>query len=72
MAKARGSDLTDLPPVIPEQMLLTPTQAMKLTGRTKSRFYADVKDGVLPPPAQKDKRFVRWLARDLFRAMGAE
>lgn len=69
MAKRRGQHLTDLPPVIPHEMRLTVEQAMRLTGRGRSLFYAQVKDGTLPPPAEKNGRFVRWRAGDLIAAM---
>ena len=69
MAKARGQQLTDLPAVIPDEMRLTGEQAMRLTGRGRSKFFKDVKDGVLPPPTEKSGRFVRWRAGDLIAAL---
>ena len=69
MAKARGQLLTDLPAVIPAEMRLTVEQAMRLTGRGRSKFYKDLADGKLPAPAEKDGRFVRWRAGDLIAAL---
>lgn len=69
MAKPRGQALTDLPAVIPNEMRLTLEQAMRLTGRGRSKFYEDVRAGVLPPPAEKSGRFVRWRAGDLIGAL---
>lgn len=72
MAKRRGQHLTDLPAVIPPDMLLTAEQGMKLKGRGRSKWYQDVKDGVLPPPAVKNGKFVRWRAGDLVAADGGK
>lgn len=69
MAKQRGSRLIDLPPALNPEQRLTLAQAMVLTGRGRSKFYADVKSGKLPPPERDGARFVRWRAGDLIGAL---
>lgn len=63
--KARGQALTTLGATLHPEQRLTPEQAMLLTGRGRSKFYLDVKAGVLPQPAERQGRFVRWRAGDL-------
>ncbi|MCB1998136.1 MAG: hypothetical protein KDG57_20075 [Rhodoferax sp.] len=69
---ARGEALTTLPATLHPEQRLTADQAMLLTGRSRSRLYADVKAGVLPAPAEKRKRFVRWRAGDLLAALAGK
>lgn len=67
--KARGEALTTLPAALNPEQRLTAEQAMLLTGRGRSRFYSDVKEGKLPAPAERDGRFIRWRAGDLIDAL---
>ncbi len=69
MAKRRGNSLTELPPHLPHDMRLTAEQSMRLTGRGRTKFYRDIKDGKLPPPAERDGKFVRWRAGDLIDSL---
>jgi predicted DNA-binding transcriptional regulator AlpA len=69
MAKTRGAALTTLPPTLNPDQRLTAVQAMALTGRGRSKFYKDVRDGNLPAPSERDGHFVRWRAGDLLDAM---
>lgn len=71
MARKRGALLTELPESIPNEMRLTAAQAMRLTGRSRSKFYADVRDGKLPQPERDGPQFVRWRAGDLIAALNA-
>jgi predicted DNA-binding transcriptional regulator AlpA len=50
-------------------MRLTAEQSMRLTGRGRTKFYRDIKDGKLPPPAERDGKFVRWRAGDLIDSL---
>lgn len=69
MGQKRGAKLTDLPAQIHEEMRLTSEQAMQLTGRGRSKFYADVKAGKLPQPERDGPQFARWRAGSLIDAL---
>ena len=61
--------LTNLPMQIHPEMRLTSEQAMQLTGRGKSKFYKDVRDGKLPQPERDGPQFARWRAGSLLEAL---
>jgi predicted DNA-binding transcriptional regulator AlpA len=67
--KARGDALTTLPAKLHPEQRLTADQAMLLTGRGRSKFFADVKAGKLPQPAEREGRFVRWRAGDILATL---
>lgn len=69
MAHPRGELLSSLPATLHPEQRLTATQAMQLSGRSRTRFYADLRAGALPPPVERDGRFVRWRAADLLAAL---
>jgi predicted DNA-binding transcriptional regulator AlpA len=71
MSKKRGEALTELPAVLNAEMRLTAVQSMRLTGRGRTKFYADVAAGVLPAPERHGPRFVRWRAGDLLVALNS-
>lgn len=58
-----------LPPVLHPEMRLTFEQALILTGRGRSKFFADVKAGKLPQPERDGARFSRWRAGTLIDAL---
>ena len=72
MAKKRGTALTELPEVLNAEMRLTAVQAMRLTGRGRTKFYADVAAGLLPAPERHGPRFVRWRAGALLKALQSQ
>ena len=73
MAKARGAALVALPERLNPEQRLTAQQSMALTGRGRSKFYADITAGKLPQPERDGPHFVRWRAGDLLAALnGAE
>jgi predicted DNA-binding transcriptional regulator AlpA len=69
MAMRRGDALTELPEKLHPDQRLTAVQAMRLTGRGRTKFYADVAAKVLPAPERHGSRFVRWRAGDLIAAL---
>lgn len=69
MAKPRGRWLTDLPQEIHPEQRLTAAQAMRLAGRGRSKFYADIAAGKLPQPERDGPRFARWRAGALIEAL---
>lgn len=69
MAHPRGELLSSLPATLHPEQRLTATQAMQLSGRSRTRFYLDIKDGRLPAPCEKSGRFVRWRAADIINAL---
>lgn len=71
MGKRRGTMLSILPAVIHQEMRLTADQALQLTGRGRSKFYADVKAGKLPQPERDGPQFARWRAGTLIDALNA-
>lgn len=71
MSNRRGAALVELPAVIHPEQRLTAVQAMRLTGRGRSKFYSDVEAGKLPKPERDGPNFVRWRAGDLLAALDA-
>lgn len=69
MAHKRSETLTALPAEVHPEQRLTFPQACQLAGRGRSRFYSDMAAGRLPPPCERDGRFVRWRAADLIEAL---
>lgn len=72
MAKRRGALLTNLPEQIHPEMRLTCAQALQLTGRGRSKFYADIRAGKLPEPERDGRAFARWRAGSLIDAMNGK
>lgn len=69
MANRRGAALVNLPANLHPETRLTAEQAQLLTGRGRSKFFADVAAGKLPRPEKDGPRFSRWRAGDLIEAM---
>jgi predicted DNA-binding transcriptional regulator AlpA len=67
--KARGEGLTKLPATLHPEQRLTAQQVMQLSGRGRSKLYADMALGRLPQPSERDGRFVRWRAGDVLAAL---
>lgn len=69
MANRRGAPLVKLPAELHPEQRLTYEQACALTGRGRSKFFADVKAGKLPQPERDGPRFSRWRAGSLIEAL---
>lgn len=60
-----------LPAGLEREARLTLDQVATLTGKRRTKIYAEIKAGTLPQPERSGKRCSRWRAGDLLDAMAA-